>query len=260
MNETHRDGSGPRWQHVGPPGQRGRCLSLGAGPDLALLVSPLATAECYLPTAQRLAARGRAHLIEMPGSGRSERLPAPWSLRDYADWAAAVMAERGLERPAVFGHSYAGLVAVDLAARYPERCGALVVADTPAPGAPASLWRGLAGAVVDVVLDLPIVLANWHHVAGNALTHTRNYFALLRESLRADVTGLARQVQVPALVVWGARDHTLPPRGAELYAGCLPGARAYLSRKGTHTWVVSQPEELARVVAAFLASAAPARS
>lgn len=246
---------GPRWQRVGPAGRRGRCLSLGAGPDVAFFVSPLATAECYLPTAERLADRARAHLIEMPGSGRSEKLSAPWSLHDYADWAAAVIAERGLEAPVVLGHSYAGMVAVALAARYPERCGALVVADAPGAGVPASLWQGLRGAAVDIVLDLPIVLAKWHYVAGNALTHTRNFFRLVRESLRADVTDLAREVKAPALVVWGMRDHTLPPRGAERYATCLPGARTYLSRQGTHTWVVSQPDELARAVEAFLAQA-----
>jgi 3-oxoadipate enol-lactonase len=245
----------PRWQRVGSPGRRGRCRSLGAGPDVALLVSPLATAECYLPTAERLALRARAHLIEMPGSGRSEKLSSPWSLHDYADWAAAALAELGLERPAVFGHSYSGLVAVALAARYPERCGAIVVADTPAPGVPASLGQGLRGAVVDIVLDLPVVLAKWHHVAGNALTHTRNFFRLLRECLHADGTDLARQVEAPALVAWGARDHTLPPRGAELYAACLPGARTYLSRRGAHTWVVSQAEELARAVEGFLTAA-----
>jgi pimeloyl-ACP methyl ester carboxylesterase len=243
------------WRRVGPPGRRGRCLTLGEGENVVLLASPLARGECYVPTAERLAARCRAHLFEMPGSGTGTRLESPLSLEGYADWAAEAVKEQGLRKPAVIGHSYSGMVAVALAARHPDRCGALVVADSPGAGEPASLWRGLAGAAADALLDLGLVAAMWPYVAGNALAHRRNFLAMIRESLSADVTGLARRVAAPSLVAWGAMDHTIPPRAAEALAACLPASRRYFSPGGSHTWVVSQPEEFARAVAAFLAPA-----
>lgn len=253
MGHQHELNGRARWRRVGPAGRRGRWLTLGEGADIVLLGSPLAPAECYRPTAERLAAYGRAHLVEMPGCGRADRVSAPWSLHDYAAWAAGAIGAAGLARPAVIGHSYSGLVAVALAAGFPARCGALVVADAPAPGAPASLWQAVKGGVIDIALDLALVAAKWPHVAGNALSHPANFFSLLRESLQADVTGLARRVAAPALVAWGGRDHTTPPRAGEAYAACLPWARAYVSPRGTHTWAVSQPDELARAVAGFLA-------
>jgi pimeloyl-ACP methyl ester carboxylesterase len=239
---------------VGPAGRRGRRLCLGRGEAIVLLASPLARGECYLPPGRRLAKRGRVHLLEMPGSGQGQRLASPWSLADYAAWSAGAIAECGLGRPAVIGHSYSGMVAVALAARHPERVGTLVVAGAPGAGAPASLGQAIRGAGLDLVLDLGLVALLWPCVAANLLTHRRNFLALLREALHADVTALARRVRAPALVAWGAREHTLPPEAAQVYAATLPDARAYVSPRGTHTWVISQPEEFARAVASFLAT------
>src|SRR4051812_16522973 len=99
------------WERAGPAGRRGRRLSLGSGPEMVLGGSPLAGAGCYLPTARALARRGRVHLLEVPGCGGSDRLSVPWSLVEYADWVAGVIAE-SVGRPAVIGHSYGGAVAV----------------------------------------------------------------------------------------------------------------------------------------------------
>ena len=242
------------WQKVGRPDRRGRCLTLGQGDEIVLLASPLARGECYIPTAERLAARGRVHLFEMPGSGTGSRLESPWSLVDYAAWAAEVLTERKLRKSTVIGHSYSGMVAVALVALHPERCGALVLADSPGGGEPTSLWRGVSGAAIDAALDMGLVAILWPYVAGNALAHRRNFFALIRESLRTDLTGLARQVMAPALVAWGARDHTLHPRAAETFTACIPDARRYVSPRGSHTWVVSQAEEFAQAVAMFRAT------
>lgn len=246
--------AGPRWQCVEVAGKRGRQLVQGSGPDVVLLGSPLAPGDCLLPTAHHLARFSRVRLFELPGSGRSERLATPWSRQEYADWAAAAIAWCGLDRPAVVGYSYSGLVAVTLAARYARACGALVVADAPGAGVPSSLARAARGAAADIALDFRLVAAMWHRVAGNIVKHTRNALRLVRESLDADVRGEAGQVRVPALVAWGARDYTVPLTGAKRYMACLPRARLYVSPRGTHTWPVSQAPEFAAAVGEFLSA------
>jgi pimeloyl-ACP methyl ester carboxylesterase len=219
------------------------------------LASPLARAECYLPTARALARVGQAHLVELPGSGPGERLPAPWSLGDYAAWAADEIAGLAPERPVVIGHSYSGMLPVALAARRPEAVGGLVVADAPGAGAPTSLWRAALGAAADVALDFGIVARMWPYVAGNALVHAGNFLALIRESFAADLRGVARLVTAPSLVAWGGNDSTVPRRAAAEYAACLPRSKLYISPRGAHTWVISQPEEFARAVAEFMVRA-----
>ena len=173
-----------RWRSVGPPGQRGRVLTLGHGRHVVVLVSPLARGENYVPTARALARHFQVHLFEMPGSGAGTRLQSPWTMVDYADWSAEMIAQCGMEGSAVVGHSYAGMVAVALAARHPTLMSALVVADTPGVGEPVTLARGVLGAIADVARDILIVSTAWPLVAWNALVHRRNVWRSSRNRFR----------------------------------------------------------------------------
>src|SRR5436190_324797 len=49
----------------------------------------------------------------------------------YADDIAALMTQAGVERAVMCGVSFGGLIAVRFAARYPDRCEALILASTP---------------------------------------------------------------------------------------------------------------------------------
>ncbi len=65
------------------------------------------------------------------GHGRSGRLPdGPVSMELFADDAIALADRLGLETFAVFGHSFGGWVALELAIRHPNRVTALIVAAT----------------------------------------------------------------------------------------------------------------------------------
>jgi pimeloyl-ACP methyl ester carboxylesterase len=240
-----------RWQEIGSPGQRGRILTLGHGRDVVFLASPLARGDSYIPTARALARYFRTHLIEMPGSGASTRLMSPWSVNEYTAWAAEIIAARDLGGSMVIGQSYSGTVAIALAARDPELVRDLIVADSSGAGEPPSFLRGLGGALVDVVLDLRLVAVAWPHVVGDALIHRRNFFTLLRESLTADISVLARQVTAPTLVAWGGRSQFMRPTAAHTLAAWLPRSRVYFCARGGHTWVVSRAEEFAAAVLAF---------
>jgi pimeloyl-ACP methyl ester carboxylesterase len=69
--------------------------------------------------------------------------------------------------------------------------------------------------------------------------------------VRADVA----RVSIPTLVAWGERDHTLPPRCAAEFARILPVTRVYLSRRGSHNWLIQRPDEFAAAVGEFAAEA-----
>ena len=65
------------------------------------------------------------------GHGRSDPLPdGPVSMSLFADDAVAVADRLGIDTFAVFGHSFGGWVAQELALRHPERVSALILAAT----------------------------------------------------------------------------------------------------------------------------------
>src|ERR1700743_2556865 len=69
------------------------------------------------------------------GLGQTEKPDADYSMADYADDAAALMADQGWDEACVMGVSFGGMVAQELAIRHPARVKRLVLACTSPGGA-----------------------------------------------------------------------------------------------------------------------------
>ena len=72
--------------------------------------------------------------LDLPGHGRSGGAPLP-SIAAMAHWCARFLDAAGVERAAAVGHSMGSLVALEFAARHPERAwlAALIGISTPMP-------------------------------------------------------------------------------------------------------------------------------
>ena len=103
---------------------------IGAGPDVILIPGLASSREVWRPLATRLAATHRVHLVQLAGFAGE-----PWSHGDGPFVAPEVaelaryIAEAGLDRPAVIGHSMGGLSGLLLAQSHPERVGRLMIVD-----------------------------------------------------------------------------------------------------------------------------------
>jgi pimeloyl-ACP methyl ester carboxylesterase len=93
---------------------------------------------------------GRDHTVtavDLRGVGKSDAPDDGYSIPQLADDLAALCGAVGIERPVVVGHSLGGMIAVDLAARYPSLPSALVLVD-PGPIDPlpttVEFFRGFA--------------------------------------------------------------------------------------------------------------------
>jgi 3-oxoadipate enol-lactonase len=69
------------------------------------------------------------------GLGRSDKPERSYTMADYADDAAALMADQGWDSANVIGVSFGGMVAQELVLRYPARVRRLVLACTSPGGA-----------------------------------------------------------------------------------------------------------------------------
>jgi pimeloyl-ACP methyl ester carboxylesterase len=70
--------------------------------------------------------------LDLRGCGRSDRPEDGYEIASLADDVASVCRDAGLTDPVVVGHSLGGIVAIELAARYPSLPAAVVVVD-PSP-------------------------------------------------------------------------------------------------------------------------------
>jgi len=70
---------------------------------------------------------------DLRGRGRSNGLPAPYTIAQHADDCAAVLVHLGADPVVVTGHSMGGFVATMLATRHPDRVQAAVLVDGGPP-------------------------------------------------------------------------------------------------------------------------------
>lgn len=68
--------------------------------------------------------------VDLRGHGQSDKPHQPYSISGFSDDIAWISAELGLTRPLFIGHSMGGTIAFDLAMRYPDLTGAVVMLDS----------------------------------------------------------------------------------------------------------------------------------
>jgi len=112
-----------------------------AGPCVLLSHSIMTTSAMWRRQAGLLRQAGyRAIAYDARGHGGSVVSPAPYRMRQLADDAIGLLDALGVERAHFVGLSLGGMIAFDLAARYPRRLMSAVICDARAD-APESFAR-----------------------------------------------------------------------------------------------------------------------
>jgi pimeloyl-ACP methyl ester carboxylesterase len=218
----------------------------------------------------------RTVAIDLPGFGASPPLPGGvFDLGVVCERIEAAIAELGLERPAMLGHSLGGGVSVRYTAERPGAVRALALiapAGLIATGAVRTSWRHPrlhALGRIALRAAIPVISASrrlreraFARVVGDLRTLDA---ALARELLMGAAQGRATPaagieivyaglrdrlpaLTLPALVVWGERDRIVSPRYAEELRDALPDGRALLLPEAGHVPMCEHPGEVAAAV------------
>ncbi len=84
------------------------------------------------PYFDRFADTHQVIYIDHRGNGRSTGAPDTWTLAQWGDDVKALCDALGIEKPAVFGNSFGGMVAIAYAARHPDHPAKLILSSTAA--------------------------------------------------------------------------------------------------------------------------------
>jgi 2-hydroxy-6-oxonona-2,4-dienedioate hydrolase len=222
-----------------------------------VLVHGVAVSSRYLvPLAEHLVPRARVYLPDLPGYGRSDRpagrdLTVPELADALLDWMGRV----GLDRPHLLGNSFGCQVIADLAARYPDRVGRLVLQGPTFDPAARSAWRQalrwLAVVPFERFSEGPVLLRDlWDLGPCRAID-------MIRKGLDDRIEANLPRVTAPTLVVRGTRDVIVPQRWAEEATRLLPSGRLMAIEGAAHTINYSQPARLVEVIWPFLTGGSP---
>lgn len=103
----------------------------GAAPPVVLLHGWCCDLSYLAPQFDHYARRGhRVVAVDLRGHGQSDKPQQAYTMSLFADDVAWLCRELGITKPIVIGHSMGGIVAYDLAARYPDLPAAIVMLDS----------------------------------------------------------------------------------------------------------------------------------
>jgi pimeloyl-ACP methyl ester carboxylesterase len=254
-------------------GIRLRVEEEGQGTPLLLIMGLGASLETWVAQRAAFAARHRVILFDNRGAGASECPPPPWTVPDMAADAVGVLDVLGIARAHVLGVSMGGMIAQEMAIRWPERIDRLALAVSfgrPDPLRRAFLlfrrWARLQGAdlvqegvanlpwlVSPSVLNDPDRLERILAVVGTMpLMLADAYSHQIDAILEHDTLARLGQVRAPTLVLAAAEDVLTPVGLSREIAAAIPGARLEILPRGAHAVQIEEPAAFNAAILDFL--------
>ena len=249
----------------------------GSGEPLLWITGFAISSEIFSPVLPAYARGFDCIRYDNRGAGRS---PAPWrptSIPELAGDAVRLLDALGVDSAHVYGLSMGGMIAQELAIRFPDRVRALVLGGTshggprsvlPAPRVAAALTaRGAPAAVrADLVARAlftpefrqrePELVQRYLGLLGRHRTSARGLLSHLTASTYHDTRARLGRIAAPTLVLHGAQDELTPVDNARLLAAAIPRAELRLVSAG-HVYLLEQPEQSHRLFADWLAERSP---
>jgi pimeloyl-ACP methyl ester carboxylesterase len=270
-------------------GLRIHCLTAGTGgrPILILHGGGLDAAGLSFGSAISVLARNRLVFApDWPGFGESAAMPSGWRVEECVTFLAALLQTLGLERTSLMGLSMGGGFALGCALQFPPLVEQLVLVNSfglgkEAPGGLAFYLR----VHVPLVSELTWTLVTWNRalarrtlraavfprseIATETLLDEVVRFArkpgagaafrqlqrseLLWDGFRTNYLARLPELQVPTLIVHGARDPLVPAAWAERAHRLIPNSELEIIDQCGHLPPVEQPEIFNQIIERFFA-------
>ena len=262
----------------------------GEGPLVVVLPGGPGFSHTYMRT-PLLEEKAKVLYVNPIGCGDSARLDDPSQYgraRDVAD-LEELRKHLGIDRLALLGHSAGGFLAQQYALEHPAHVQRMVLADTSPTNGPefgasldkemkarsAKAWFPAAAAGLQALFTRTLT-QDEANVVGNdvwplyAYDHEANPSVAARlieitqfDVVRAqktphvafDFRARLRLLDIPTLIIVGARDFICAPALAKLLHEAIPGSTLLTMERSGHMPHLEQPAEFATAVAAFLKAA-----
>jgi pimeloyl-ACP methyl ester carboxylesterase len=198
---------------------------------------------------------------DLPGHGRSAG-PALSSIAALADWTAALIDAAGVRAARLVGHSMGSLVALEAAARHPEKVTALGLIATAAPMQVSDDLLNAAKRNDHAAVDMISLWGHGYHatlggsqapglwmLGGGERLLERARPGVLFADLSAcndyrDALAAAAKVTVPSLVILGSRDLMTPAKAGKAIAAAIAACRLTVIDGAGHMLMSERPDDV----------------
>ena len=246
---------------------------LGQGDPIVLIMGYGSTMDMWDPRfLDNLSSKYKVIIFDNRGMGNTTAPPGNFSIAQFANDTAGLMAALGIEKAHILGWSMGSFVAQELAIRYPERVNKII------------LYAGDCGGK-EAVMPSPQVLKDLTNTSGSPEERGMRLFNLLfpkdwlskqpafykwfpipketslPENIERQAQAIATwpgacdrlgSIKSPALVVTGTEDVIAPPENAFILAQKINGSWLVQFEGAGHGLMYQYPDRLAKIVADFI--------
>lgn len=240
-----------------------------------------ASVQAWRPWIERLKGDYRLIAIDLPGHGLTETPPGyQASLEGNAALVDALASNLGVKHFVLAGNSMGGAVSLAYAMAHPDKLDALVLVDAagwPGDNAQSGGPPEFVGLLNNGLGRLFIKMVDPHMFAVDGLKSAYVDKSLVTDELVDRYVDLAmaqghrdvlltqrsqparrwtthdfHNIDVPTLVMVGAKDALIPPADGKAIANAIPGAYLVSYPEGGHLPMEQLPDETVRTLRAFL--------
>lgn len=202
---------------------------------------------------------------DLPGFGKSQEPETSWTVDDYLKFVEDFVAEMKLEKFSLIGHSFGGGLAAMYVAKYPQKMEGLVLCDSAIIRKERLGWRqscakGMAKAKKFMIKlpfsggILPLAQKAIYKLAGVQDYHAAS--PVMKETFKnitaIDLSDYARQIKIPALIIWGSGDKSTPVEDAFELNKIIAGSKLEIINNCGHNPHRTHTSELAGILISFL--------
>jgi 4,5:9,10-diseco-3-hydroxy-5,9,17-trioxoandrosta-1(10),2-diene-4-oate hydrolase len=253
-----------------------------------------AFSETWLLNFNVFARSHRVFALDLPGHGLTEPHSGGYTIEYFSQFIDTFIASQHIRRVSLIGNSFGGGVALHYAHTYPDNVDNIVLVANPGFGPGLSLPLRLVGMPVigkllirssksetrrqrrsvgilnglmhdmehldvttkHILLDMYCRMGSIPRGAWSVQDILQRYTNLhgIRQSLMIDFNRIVREVEAPALIIWGENDRVIPPQNGPLGLQYMRHARLHIIRECGHMPQLEHPDEFNRVVLKFLAN------
>jgi pimeloyl-ACP methyl ester carboxylesterase len=222
------------------------------------------TLDAWWRTVPELSTTFRVLTFDNRDIGRSSHWPWPYLVTQMADDAIAVLDAANVQQAHIYGISLGGMIAQEIALRYPHRVHTLILGATTAGGPDTTLARSepltffvRVGAMAPEEAEWAAVPYNYslrtrrHHgdrIAqdiAKRVQHPTDTLAYLHQIAAAaahNTVGRLHNIHTPTLIIHGQEDLVMPPHNAHTLAKHIPNAQLKTWPHAGHLYTTDEPQ------------------
>ena len=205
----------------------------------------------------------RVITVDLRGHGESDKPEQEYTMAVFADDLAWMCGELGLEKPIVIGHSMGGIIAVEVAARFPDLPSVVVTLDSPVVASAALLdrvkplvegvhspaFRELQDQFVDSMFLPTDNQERKARIKAGMLNTPQHVTVSAFDNVLKDTVSAVRACKVPLLVLAAAESLSDLPRLREVCPNVVTGQTVGAG----HFHQLEVPEQITAMIERFLA-------